>query len=123
MEFSQLSELPVEFLDYNFGIDQVFVGEFAEGFPPGGLFDQFPLVIFHGQHVDFGLHFSLCQPLHAIGGVNKHPVVLVGADEGKGSVFGIIVDSVLVMGVCFGEGDDGGDVGLAHVLEGEGVEV
>ena len=80
-------------------------------------------VIIHGQHVDFGLHFSFGQSLHSIGGVNQHSIVLVGADKGKGSVFGVVVDGVLVVGVGFCEGGDSGDITLAHVLEGEGVEV
>ena len=123
MEFSQLPELPAKFLDDNFSIDKVFVGEFAEGFPPGGFFDEFSLVIFHGQHVDFGLHFSFGQSLHSIGGVDQDSIVLIGADKGKGSVFGVVVDCVLVVGVGFCEGGDSGDITLAHVLEGEGVEV
>ena len=49
--------------------------------------------------------------------------MLVGADKRKGSVFGVVVDGVLVVGVGFGEGGDGGDIALAHILEGEGVEI
>ena len=49
--------------------------------------------------------------------------MLIGADKGKGSVFGVVVDCVLVVGVGFCEGGDSGDITLAHVLEGEGVEV
>jgi hypothetical protein len=123
VEFGEFSELSVQLLDDNLCVDEIFIGQLAEGFSEGSILDQLLLIIFHSHNKDLSLEFTFSLTLHAVGRIDQDAIVLVGADHGVDCVFGVVVDCVFVVGVGFGDGSYVGYIAFSHVLEGERVEV
>ena len=100
LEFYNLPEISVQFLNDCFRLDQVLIGDLGNGLPVWAVLNLMILVVFHRHHVDLGLQFALCLALQPIGGVGENPIVVITGDERVHRVLGGLEQRVLEMGVC-----------------------